>query len=774
MRQFYLNFVQILLRKKKRTAKRYFYRLIWIGFVSAFIPIVLAGAVYFQVAAHSASQQIQNNSQSSLSLVQERMERVLQGIELDGLRLAMNPLLRSSLSNPQFDQDVLMHRNILNAIEDEKNGNDLIGDIYYYHTSSQIVLSDTFGFVHGGSFKYNTDIDSALNQKAQAAWVYLPQAAQAGYISYVRKLPSVEPGTSSGLLIIEIKEALIQKYLEDSNTFQGHQSVYVIGPQNQVLLGSDFNLHSTLGLDRVRFETYANETDQGQFFTQDSQGKLYLCTYSRSTLGRTYLSIVPNSIITKQIDGLRFVTLLVCLFFLSIGILLTVFYANRAYHPIDQLLRYGENLSGRQRKVIKGNEIIFIQDCLEQLKEEVHNLGEFIKEVEPTLREQFLQRLLEGEYKVDGSLFKECETHRIQMHQFYVVLVASIGNFTKGKRFLPDDDMVVTFALKNIMHELLQELKLSGYVIHLAPENGIAILQFDLNESHEAMIQTVREYAQAICSAIQKYLYLNLSVGIGMIYHQVSDVPVSYREALLALQYQIYTETDTVFLMEELEGPKKSLLYSYPQQIESTLIDSLRRGETGEAERALQEFTKAILMLGSSRSIYQCFHMLLSAITLSLEKQGINIFDLLEIDLFGQLMKCHSSREICDWFQENVFTIYQTLTGPKNSMRGKLAIRTVYQYIREHINHEISLIQCAELVGMNPSYLSRLFKKEAGISFVEYVAKCKVEEAKRLCLETDCTFNEISEAIGYSERNLNRAFHRYAQMSPGQFRSLHR
>jgi two-component system, response regulator YesN len=61
-----------------------------------------------------------------------------------------------------------------------------------------------------------------------------------------------------------------------------------------------------------------------------------------------------------------------------------------------------------------------------------------------------------------------------------------------------------------------------------------------------------------------------------------------------------------------------------------------------------------------------------------------------------------------------------------------------------------------------------------GINFLDFVVECKVEEVKRLLLETDQSISEIAGIIGYSERNLTRIFQRKVQMTPSMFRSAYR
>ncbi|MDF2961869.1 MAG: AraC family transcriptional regulator [Paenibacillus sp.] len=145
--------------------------------------------------------------------------------------------------------------------------------------------------------------------------------------------------------------------------------------------------------------------------------------------------------------------------------------------------------------------------------------------------------------------------------------------------------------------------------------------------------------------------------------------------------------------------------------------------------------------------------------------------------MFDQLKERRTSTEICDWFNDVCFPMIQRIIAqndPNQLAKGKSDIMRVCQYIRENVQSDISLTQCSEMLSMTPPYVSRLFKKVMGFSFVEYVITCKMEEAKRMLLETDLTLQEIAANIGYTERNLSRIFQRYIHLSPGQFRTKNR
>ena len=54
-------------------------------------------------------------------------------------------------------------------------------------------------------------------------------------------------------------------------------------------------------------------------------------------------------------------------------------------------------------------------------------------------------------------------------------------------------------------------------------------------------------------------------------------------------------------------------------------------------------------------------------------------------------------------------------------------IRIVKRYIAEHYSEDISLSDAAKIVNLSPVYLSRLFKKEEGINFLDYMNQYRID-----------------------------------------------
>jgi AraC-like DNA-binding protein/quercetin dioxygenase-like cupin family protein/ligand-binding sensor protein len=97
-------------------------------------------------------------------------------------------------------------------------------------------------------------------------------------------------------------------------------------------------------------------------------------------------------------------------------------------------------------------------------------------------------------------------------------------------------------------------------------------------------------------------------------------------------------------------------------------------------------------------------------------------------------------------------------------------IKAVIEYININVNKKFSLEELADYVSLNPSYLSRKFKKEVGQSLSKYINNLKVKKAKEMMLEGKYNFKEISYKLNFSNQSyFNRVFKNFSGINPSEF-----
>ena len=93
------------------------------------------------------------------------------------------------------------------------------------------------------------------------------------------------------------------------------------------------------------------------------------------------------------------------------------------------------------------------------------------------------------------------------------------------------------------------------------------------------------------------------------------------------------------------------------------------------------------------------------------------------------------------------------------------------RYIDLHFKEGLTLEQLAEEVHVNKYYLAHAFKREYGVSPMNYMTSRRIEESKYLLAETDLSTSHISQLLGFSSPSyFSQVFRRTLNMSPMEYR----
>jgi AraC-like DNA-binding protein len=92
-------------------------------------------------------------------------------------------------------------------------------------------------------------------------------------------------------------------------------------------------------------------------------------------------------------------------------------------------------------------------------------------------------------------------------------------------------------------------------------------------------------------------------------------------------------------------------------------------------------------------------------------------------------------------------------------------------FIHNNFERDISLGDIAKFVFLSPSYFTRAFKEETGMSPINYLLKVRIERAKELLEDTGLKISDIALSVGFSnQQRFNEMFKKYAGLTPLQYR----
>ncbi len=101
-------------------------------------------------------------------------------------------------------------------------------------------------------------------------------------------------------------------------------------------------------------------------------------------------------------------------------------------------------------------------------------------------------------------------------------------------------------------------------------------------------------------------------------------------------------------------------------------------------------------------------------------------------------------------------------------------IALALDYIYDHLHTKITVPVLASHIGLNPSYLSRLFKSETGQTITMYIQNKKIETAKNMLIYSDYSPSEIAGILAFPNQSyFTELFRKKTGTTPTKFRSTH-
>ncbi|WP_125588545.1 helix-turn-helix domain-containing protein [Companilactobacillus jidongensis] len=103
--------------------------------------------------------------------------------------------------------------------------------------------------------------------------------------------------------------------------------------------------------------------------------------------------------------------------------------------------------------------------------------------------------------------------------------------------------------------------------------------------------------------------------------------------------------------------------------------------------------------------------------------------------------------------------------------RHQKAISKLTEYLEQHFSEDISLSMLAKQVNYSSTYLSKLLKSQLGITYSEYVMRCRLQQAIRELTRSTDNISSIAYQVGFHDLKVfNQSFRKHFGMTPTDYR----
>jgi len=205
----------------------------------------------------------------------------------------------------------------------------------------------------------------------------------------------------------------------------------------------------------------------------------------------------------------------------------------------------------------------------------------------------------------------------------------------------------------------------------------------------------------------------------------------------------------------------------YPLEKEKAIVDTLFTRKREDLAIILDEFIKQAFSHNNNHDALACVSILYGTITRLLVERNIK----LSIDPMEGI-RWHD-RDLAKSLYQFLFSVLdETYSIVHSELTINPAVIAAEKYIRTHYNNKLTLDIVAEAVYITPTYLSTLFSKTLGTSFVSYVNQVRIEKAQELLRESNIDPNTLGEQVGFGDyKYFCQVFKRITGVTPNQYRN---
>ena len=136
---------------------------------------------------------------------------------------------------------------------------------------------------------------------------------------------------------------------------------------------------------------------------------------------------------------------------------------------------------------------------------------------------------------------------------------------------------------------------------------------------------------------------------------------------------------------------------------------------------------------------------------------------------YMQILRCHLMEIL-------ILTLRKIIKDGSGNGRGEArstTVLTLIQYLEANYRDRAVLAHFCEKYHFSPQYISGRFKRETGMTAVEYLQKIRMEKSCELLAGSDMTIQEVAHAAGYEDvRFFGQVFQRFLHMTPGAYRRM--
>ncbi|GHU73179.1 hypothetical protein AGMMS49992_10940 [Clostridia bacterium] len=479
--------------------------------------------------------------------------------------------------------------------------------------------------------------------------------------------------------------------------------------------------------------------------------------------GITYAVVAERKAFYAPLDTARSRMLAIIIAINGMLVLLSVWLSFFNSIPIQKLaLEMMGNRAGGQRP---GNELTLIKESYEATREKNEELESRYNSILPLMAQQFLRRLVLGGIATREEFDTLCRLSDIHFARTYNIAF-----------YLPMPSGAMDDAGQHERLQLhLNRLSLaqaSAATVDIPTENALC-MAVNFNASPDMMADTCHQMSLALRAALIASEFSGIPIGVGGAYEDPMRLSDSFAEACAAVQLaEQGCDTISVFQSCEPASASEDTMFTGISAISRLLlIEGIHRGDSGVALRALHGIIDGMCGIAESLLMFRFYTAELLNILIQQAQEMRMPIDAKQLK---QTLAFNSQAE----FRNKAAALTHELCEQAKAMQRKnesaMNDRVMGYILDNYKRFDLNIQTVSDGLDIRKVQIAAIVKENTGQNFAQYVSYLRMNEFKRLLVETERTIAELVTDIGYGDvSNFLRKFKAVEGVTAGQYRAMH-
>ncbi|MFC4306951.1 helix-turn-helix domain-containing protein [Cohnella boryungensis] len=332
-----------------------------------------------------------------------------------------------------------------------------------------------------------------------------------------------------------------------------------------------------------------------------------------------------------------------------------------------------------------------------------------------------------------------------------------------NKELSDRDQRIMEYALRNVLEEIMNQVE-GAAIIPVHHDSLLTVIPVDAPIDQPKF----RSDCDSFIQNCNQYLYCDISCYVGdpVQLHEMADMLYT----LQRLEENNVTRINrTIFLGESKRGELRiptAPLAEWAEWMKQGARDKLRE----HISRYLESW-KELEGGVDAEDVHSFYQDFMQMIYFVLQSKGLQANQVFARNLLTH--KPESVLRSLTALQEWVGFIVEVALNHIHSIEENLSVANkVKRFIAEKIGEQsLSREDIANHVFLNPDYLTRIFKKETGLSLSDFLQQSRIEHAKELLVHSGQSISDIALASGYSNLSyFSTIFKKSTGMNPLDYR----